>query len=108
MSDSIPAMLSNGEFVINAAATRKFKPLLEKINDGSYEKKMLGGAVGVHTPSARPVQETRNTDNSTNVVVNLRIDGNVTEQTRREVHRMIPEIAHSIPYINQDRGRSAR
>ena len=108
ISDSIPAMLSNGEFVINAAATRKFKPLLEKINDGSYEKKMLGGAVGVHTPSARPVQETRNTDNSTNVVVNLRIDGNVTEQTRREVHRMIPEIAHSIPYINQDRGRSAR
>lgn len=31
-SDSIPAMLSNGEFVINAASTRAFRPLLERIN----------------------------------------------------------------------------
>jgi len=27
-------MLSNGEFVINAAATSKFRPLLEAINSG--------------------------------------------------------------------------
>ncbi len=31
-SDSIPAWLSNGEFVINAAATKRFRPLLEIIN----------------------------------------------------------------------------
>lgn len=31
-TDSIPAMLSNGEFVVNAKATRKFRPLLESIN----------------------------------------------------------------------------
>lgn len=35
-SDSIPAMLSNGEFVVNAAATRRFGPLLEKINSGGF------------------------------------------------------------------------
>ncbi len=34
-SDSIPAMLSNGEYVINAAATSKWLPLLESINSGS-------------------------------------------------------------------------
>lgn len=34
-SDSIPAMLSNGEYVINAAATRRFKPLLDVINYGA-------------------------------------------------------------------------
>ncbi|MDR2256972.1 MAG: peptidoglycan DD-metalloendopeptidase family protein [Arthrobacter sp.] len=31
-SDSIPARLSNGEFVVNATATRKWLPLLHKIN----------------------------------------------------------------------------
>ncbi|MGW1676037.1 transglycosylase SLT domain-containing protein [Saccharopolyspora sp. NPDC002376] len=31
-SDSIPAMLSNGEYVINAAATARHRPLIEAIN----------------------------------------------------------------------------
>lgn len=44
-SDSIPAMLSNGEFVINAAATRKFGPLLSAINSGRFGKFASGGAV---------------------------------------------------------------
>src|SRR5690606_14179887 len=33
-SDSIPARLSNGEFVVNARATSKHLPLLEMINAG--------------------------------------------------------------------------
>ena len=32
-SDSIPAMLSNGEYVVNARSTRLFQPLLAAIND---------------------------------------------------------------------------
>ena len=43
-SDSIPAMLSNGEFVINAASTRRHRALLEAINQNRYAS---GGAVGV-------------------------------------------------------------
>lgn len=31
--DKIPAWLSNGEFVVNAAATRQYRPLLEAINN---------------------------------------------------------------------------
>jgi len=42
-SDSIPAMLSNGEFVINAASTKRFMPLLEAIN---AKKFAAGGLVG--------------------------------------------------------------
>lgn len=42
-SDSIPAWLSNGEYVINAAATSKHKALLESINAGKFAK---GGPVG--------------------------------------------------------------
>lgn len=33
-SDSIPAMLSNGEYVINAKQTEKYRPLLDAINYG--------------------------------------------------------------------------
>jgi hypothetical protein len=39
-SDSIPAMLSNGEFVVNARSTRLFQPLLAAIN-----------GYGVNTPA---------------------------------------------------------
>ena len=39
-SDSIPAMLSNGEFVINAKATKKNRALLEWINGNSQIKDM--------------------------------------------------------------------
>jgi len=43
-SDSIPAMLSDGEYVVNAAATKQFGPLLEAINSGNME--MVGLATG--------------------------------------------------------------
>jgi predicted ester cyclase len=41
-SDSIPAYLSNGEYVINAAQTARYGALLEAINAGTYAK---GGEV---------------------------------------------------------------
>lgn len=45
-SDSIPAMLSNGEFVVNAASTKKYRSLLESINSGQAQHFATGGAVG--------------------------------------------------------------
>ena len=49
-SDSIPAMLSNGEFVINARSTKMFRPLLEQLNakglsSGSPQAFKCGGMV---------------------------------------------------------------
>jgi hypothetical protein len=44
-SDSIPAMLSAGEFVVNAAATRRFGPLLKAINVGAMPMLQQGGEV---------------------------------------------------------------
>ena len=35
-SDSIPALLSNGEFVVNAAAAKTYRPLLDSINAKKY------------------------------------------------------------------------
>ena len=45
-SDSIPAMLSNGEFVMNAKSTKVFGPLLEAMNNNKYAKGGKVGAVG--------------------------------------------------------------
>jgi hypothetical protein len=44
-SDSIPAMLSNGEYVINAKSTEKFMPLLNAINTGKFKGFSSGGVV---------------------------------------------------------------
>jgi hypothetical protein len=57
-SDSIPAMLSHGEFVTNAKATSKHRGLLESINSGRVPKFAAGGMVGgdtfAHTSSYSP------------------------------------------------------
>lgn len=47
-SDSIPTMLSNGEYVINAKAVKKYGSLLDLINSGTFEvpKFADGGLVG--------------------------------------------------------------
>lgn len=50
-SDSIPAWLSNGEFVVNAGATKKNRKLLEAINGGKAARFATGGLV-----SSRVVQ----------------------------------------------------
>ena len=42
-SDSIPALLSNGEFVVNAKDTSKYRGILEQINAGKFAN---GGTVG--------------------------------------------------------------
>lgn len=44
-SDSIPAMLSDGEFVVNAAAAKKHRALLEAINRGGVRGYAQGGMV---------------------------------------------------------------
>lgn len=44
-SDDIPAMLSNGEYVINAASTKRHRRLLDAINSGSIARLASGGLV---------------------------------------------------------------
>jgi hypothetical protein len=45
-SDSIPAMVSNGEFIVTAAATARHRGVLEAINSGNIPKFATGGIVG--------------------------------------------------------------
>lgn len=70
-SDSIPAMLSAGEFVVNAKAASAFRPLLDAINNGGAQHLAAGGPV-------RPVPPTN--DNSGpqhfHVTLGVDVDGN--------------------------------
>ena len=64
-SDSIPVNLSNGEFVIRASQTAKYRRELEAINGGYYEqfKAAAGYAAGgmvQATPAAPYVEAARN------------------------------------------------
>lgn len=46
-SDSIPAMLSDGEYVINAQASAKHRALLDQINSGALARFANGGPVSI-------------------------------------------------------------
>ena len=75
-SDSIPAFLSNGEFVINEKSTRAFFPLLEAINnyDRIHTKPIInkfsnGGLVG------RSTQVLNSLSNAGNYPTNINLTG---------------------------------
>jgi TP901 family phage tail tape measure protein len=42
-TDTVPAMLTPGEFVVNSASTKRFAPMLEAINSGSFRYSMPSG-----------------------------------------------------------------
>jgi hypothetical protein len=66
-SDSIFAMLSNGEYVINAKSTSKFLPLLEAINSGKFN---TGG--GSNTPPSTTMPSIpRNKSDMSDVIINV-------------------------------------
>ncbi len=106
-SDSIPAMLSNGEYVINARSTKQFRPLLESINSGSLAKVAKGFATGgfvgatlVATPAYSDISSQKG---SSQQVVNINITGDISRQTKAEIYRMIPEITSGVNTVNKSR-----
>jgi hypothetical protein len=42
-TDTVPAMLTPGEFVVNSSATKRFAPLLDAINSGSFRYSLPSG-----------------------------------------------------------------
>ena len=78
-SDSIPAMLSNGEYVVNAAATKQFMPILEAINSGRGLRLKDGGMATLKAPTM-PILKAAGTKNngvgSTKIDVGVSVDQN--------------------------------
>ncbi|MCR5440260.1 MAG: tape measure protein [Selenomonas sp.] len=84
-SDSIPAMLSNGEYVMTAAATKKYGAILDQMNAGRY----AGGGLVVPTIAAGntthiPVTPSKSSAQG-GCVVNItnKTDSNVSVQESR-------------------------
>jgi hypothetical protein len=93
-SDSIHAMLSNREFVVNAAQTAKFLPLLTAINTPGFSR---GGLVG-----GSPSNISLGRNNSQ--VININITGDVSRQTKAEIYKMLPNIAMGVNAHNREKG----
>jgi lambda family phage tail tape measure protein len=85
-SDSIPAMLSNGEFVVNATAANQHRSLLESINNGQAAHFASGGAVG-DAPASSSSSSSDNTPIS--VIVHNNGGGGLTEQDAKDMHALI-------------------
>ncbi|KVE37330.1 hypothetical protein WS69_11220 [Burkholderia sp. BDU5] len=86
-SDSIPAMLSNGEFVVNAASTKRYRSLLESINSGHMAHFATGGIASSLAPSPAPMSDS---SGGTNLTLNLNGGGNVL--TAADLKDLAPQI----------------
>jgi len=112
-SDSIAAMISNGEYVIKASQTKKFKPLLDAINTNNLSKFATGGPVGsvaMIDPSRtlgtdlRDQNVARNSSSGNQTVVNLNITGDISRQTKAEIYKMLPDISNGVNSYNRQKG----
>lgn len=106
-SDSILARLSNGEFIINAESTKKFRPVLEAINSNRIKAFAAGGLVTssmMATPTVADIKSINNGQSSNSQVINISITGDISRQTRSEVYRMLPSIAEGVNLHNKEKG----
>lgn len=80
LSDSIPAFLSNGEFVVNAESTRRNRSLLEALNRGAS---VVGSRGSSPVAAVTSLQVNVQHDGSTNVAVE-RIDATTVRIIARQ------------------------
>jgi len=121
-SDSIPAMLSDGEFVVNAESTKKHRKLLGAINSGKRLKFADGGfvtqlssqsnavsdmAVGMMAvPTSATIDESKmpTPKDGGKTEINLGITGDINRQTRATIFELMPQIAAGVNAHNKERG----
>jgi hypothetical protein len=93
-SDSIPTMLSNGEFVVNAKSTSSFGPLLETINQNpNYDLKKGFTSEGLELKNTNDITASNITNRSiTELISNLTTstNNNETKTTKVEFGEISP------------------
>lgn len=83
-SDSIPAMLSNGEYVIKASQAKKYGSLLESINNGGVSHFASGGAVDSVSSSGGS-----SGGSPVSVTVNHNGSGGLSDSDAKELHTVV-------------------
>jgi hypothetical protein len=110
-SDSIAAMVSNGEFIVNAKATKEHLGLLQALNSGKAPKFATGGLIGdasapvMLQPNMVDIKPAASANSSgSQQIVNLTITGDISRQTKAEIYKMLPNIAEGVNNHNKERG----
>jgi tape measure domain-containing protein len=98
-SDSIPARLSNGEYVVNAAATRQNLPLLEAINSKGAAKFADGGLVSPMPTAVIPNLARPATSAPAAPAVNVALSFNVQNGTPEGVEKLKSDVVPQIKSI---------
>jgi len=103
-SDSIIAAVSNGEYIINAASTKKYRPVLDMINNNQVPKFADGGYINISENDTKNYTSNRlNSSSSSPQVFNIQITGDISRQTKSEIYNMLPQIASGVNSYNRER-----
>jgi hypothetical protein len=103
-SDSIPALLSNREFIVKASSAKRFAPLLEAINEGRLPKFAEGGWAAGTASMFNDIKPSTSISNSRNATVNINITGDISRQTKSTIYEMLPDIANGVNGYNREVG----
>jgi len=110
-SDSIPARLSNGEFVVNARETGRHLDLLRAINAGELPAFASGGLVG-QEPRFRPANDNRASANDNapitiNAPITVEGSAGTPEQNADLAERMGKQLEQTVRGVVADEMRKA-
>jgi len=78
-------MLSDGEYVVNAASTKKYGSLLEAINSGRMSHFASGGAVG----SVAPASASSEGGAPVSIQINNNGGGSLDNQDAADLHKLV-------------------
>jgi TP901 family phage tail tape measure protein len=101
-SDTVPAMLTPGEFVMNKRATQQFGPMLSMLNESKYPS-MIGSSYSGQQPSSNNVSVS---DNS-NAVYNYNVGINVSDSNANP-DGIARAVMNQIKYIDSQRIRGQK
>ena len=105
-SDSIPAMLSNGEFVVNASATRRNLALLHALNNGVKFRGFAEGGLASRTDAVARNSLVNNMGSGS--TINFQLEGGFDDRSRRAIKKMISsgELQNALNQSNYNNGGS--
>lgn len=104
LSDSIPTMLSNGEFVVNAKSTKDNFRLLTAINNNRIRQYATGGLVASGASPAVSQDFSKFSGRKSDQMFNIYITGDISRQTKTEIRKLIPTLAEGINTHNKEIG----
>jgi hypothetical protein len=101
-SDSVPAMLTPGEFVMNKRASKEFGPLLSMLNESKYPS-MIGPSYGTNAGSSRNISIRDNSTDVYNYNVGISVGG-----TNVSADQIAKTVMNEIKYLDSQRVRGQR